>query len=198
MAETNHRTCTVYGLSSSLGGGIRYVGQTTATVSNRVRKHVARALRKTSKTTHREAWVRKVIADGGSIRWIVLQAGATWNKDEIWWIRRLRRSGADLVNATRGGEGMLDAPAELRGRIADRVRELWADPGYRERMKAAHAGKGWSDARRAAYRQSGEADRRAASQRKAKEKLGAERRSQIASIAGKAGAVLRAGQRAAL
>lgn len=198
MAESNHRTCTVYGLSSSLGGGIRYVGQTTTNVSTRVRKHVARALQKTGKPTHREAWIKKVIADGGSIRWVVLQAEATWNKDEIRWIRRLRRSGAELVNATRGGEGMLDAPAELRSRIADRVRELWANPEYRDRMKAAHAGKGWSDARRTAYSQSGEADRRAASQREAKEKLGAERRSQIASIAGKAGAAFRAEQRAAL
>lgn len=31
--------------------------------------------------------------------------------------------------------------------------EKWADPEYRDRMKAAHAGRPWSEARRAAYEQ---------------------------------------------
>lgn len=195
MAGANDRTCTVYGLFSSGGGCVRYVGQTTGDVATRARKHIERAIRKCTKPTHREAWIRKVVADGFRVKWVVLQNGAAWNTDEIRWIRKLRREGVRLVNGTRGGEGMLDAPAALRQRIGDRLKELWADPEYRERMKAAHAGAGWSDARRAAYK-AGEAQRRSDSGKVARSKIPPERRSEIASIAARAGKALRASKRA--
>lgn len=194
MADANDRTCTVYGLYSSADERIRYVGQTTGDVATRVRKHVAKALRKTTKPTHREAWIRKVVASGAKVKWVVLQQTAIWNKDEILWIRKLRRRGADLVNATRGGEGMLDAPQELRDRIAERLRALWADPAYRQRMQEAHKGVAWSEARKLAQAAPEERSERA---RRGRMALSAERRSEIASLAAQAGKAKRAAKKAA-
>lgn len=149
MANANDRTCTVYALYASNDPSIRYVGQTTMGVHRRVGHHVARALRKTAKPTHREAWIRKVVRDGHTVEYKVLQECAAWNVDEIRWIKWYTDQGADLVNATAGGEGMIDAPKELRDRISKKVSALWADPAYRAHQ-SRNMRKPWSAERRAA------------------------------------------------
>ena len=150
MADRDFRTCCVYGLLSSGGGGIRYVGQTTVGVKRRVRDHVSKALRYPSSNNHRDNWIRKTIADGHSVIWVILEPKASWNTSEREWIARLLNQGVRLTNATNGGEGMLDAPVELRQRIAKRIKELWQDPSYAQRMRDSHKGNEWSDDRRMA------------------------------------------------
>lgn len=149
MANANDRTCTIYALYASNDPSVRYVGQTTMSVHRRVGHHVSRAISQSSKPTHREAWIRKVVRDGYTVEYKVLQEGAAWNVDEIRWIKWFTDQGADLVNATAGGEGMIDAPIELRARISDRVRALWADPAYRK-SQSRRMRKPWSADRRAA------------------------------------------------
>jgi len=142
------RECSVYGLYSSIDSEIRYVGQTILSVEARARQHIALALTK-KKHTHRDCWIRKTIKSGADVRWVVLQSNAEWNKDEIAWIEKLTKSGSLLVNATMGGEGMANAPKELRERISIKVKELWKDPEYRSKTIAAQTGNKWSEKRRA-------------------------------------------------
>lgn len=175
------RTCHVYGLYSSSGGGIRYVGQTTIGVARRVGHHVALALRETTKT-HRDFWIRKVIASGDNVKWVVLQECAVWNTDEIKWIKKLKNDGASLTNATRGGEGMLNAPQELRQRISNKIKALWEDQEYRDRMKRAHAGVEWSESRRLACEKTAP-EVRSTRAKAGREKLSQDQRSKISSDA---------------
>lgn len=148
-AKSILRECVVYGLYSSGGGGIRYVGQTTMNLGRRVKSHISRSLRKKT-NTHKDCWIRKTIELGFDIKCTVLKSCATWNKDEIYWIEKLTLDGARLVNSTKGGEGMLNAPQELRDRISESVKALWSNPAYRAKITLSGKGKKWSDAARAA------------------------------------------------
>lgn len=186
MAEPNDRTVVVYALYANSDRRIRYVGQTTMGVENRARKHVARALNGSKKPTHREAWIRKVVRDGDTIGCAVLQDNAVWNSDEISWIRKLTDSGADLVNATTGGEGCMDAPQELRSRIGISVAGLWEDPAYKLRQSEAHKGKPWSAERRAAC-EAVSAEVRSDRARRGRMKMSPGRRSELAAAAARAG-----------
>ena len=149
MADADSRTCTVYALSSSEDGEVRYVGQTKETVRRRLLQHISKAKR-SGGGTHREYWILSVLEKGFEIQCTVLQSNAIKNVDEMRWIAEMRSRGAKLVNATAGGEGLREPTADLRKRISGIVSALWENEEYRARMKAVHTGLPWSADRIAA------------------------------------------------
>ncbi len=181
MADANTRTCTVYGLCSNNDESIRYVGQTIVETSKRLREHLKRA-RLSKRPVHRDYWIRSVLNDGGSICIVVLQENAVWNESERLWIAKLKAGGANLTNATSGGEGMLDAPEELKARIRATVKKLWESDEYREKAAGSRKGVPWSDAQHAA-RNAVSSEVRSERSRRARMSVPKERRSEISSYA---------------
>lgn len=183
MAAANIRTCTVYGLCSDSDSSIRYVGQTVVETSSRLRQHIKRS-RISKRPVHRDYWIRSVLNCGGSICLVVLQENAVWNDSERLWIEKLKAEGASLTNATAGGEGMLDAPEELKARIRATVKKLWENDEYRQKAAGSRKGVPWSEAQRnARYAVSSEV--RSERGRKSRSHLSKERLSEIGSFAAK-------------
>lgn len=96
------KTCTIYGLREAGKKAVRYIGQTTYPLENRLKRHWAECGR-TNKTA-RANWMRSVRDSGGDIEIIPLEENAEWNAAEIRWIAEYRKTGR-LLNHTEGGQG---------------------------------------------------------------------------------------------
>lgn len=96
-------TVTVYSLSSSEDGVIRYIGQTTGRLDRRLIHHRYDA-KKLSKI-HKSNWIRSVVNSGHDVVIAPVEENAEFAKAEIRWIAHYRSLGFDLVNTTDGGEG---------------------------------------------------------------------------------------------
>lgn len=97
------KTCTVYGLREVGTEDIRYVGQTSYALNNRLKRHWSEA--NNGNKTARSNWMRSVRDRGGEIESIPIEENAEWNKAEIRWIAEYRENGARLLNHTDGGQG---------------------------------------------------------------------------------------------
>lgn len=97
--------CKVYALFSTENGEIRYIGQTTKTLAQRLKRHVEAALE--GGTWPLCKWIRKTLDQGHAVEAVVLIPQAVWNETEIKLIVGYRANGARLLNATDGGRGVL-------------------------------------------------------------------------------------------
>lgn len=97
--------CKIYGLIDPWSEQIRYVGQTTKKLKDRLKEHIRK--HNNYKNLHFKYWISKIIKSGFMPKTIILQQNAIWNKDEVSWIEKLRKDGVKLLNATNGGDGML-------------------------------------------------------------------------------------------
>lgn len=94
--------CTIYTLSSSRDGEIRYIGQTTQLLKRRLCQHLNYAKRKTT-AVHK--WISREQSEGFVILISALLENARFNLDEVELIARLKSQGVRLLNHTDGGEG---------------------------------------------------------------------------------------------
>ena len=93
----------IYVLSDPRAAGVpRYIGVTFRGVARRVVEHVCRA--RTGGRTHRDCWLRSLLAAGVEPAVDVVQSGRGegWQEAERSWIAKHRQA---LVNSTDGGEG---------------------------------------------------------------------------------------------
>lgn len=109
-------TVTVYSLSSSKDGVIRYIGQTTGRLDKRLIHHHYDSKRLS--TIHKSNWIRSVVDSCYEVVISPIETNAEWGAAEIKWIKFYRDKGVDLVNTTDGGEGVIgyvrDAAWRLR------------------------------------------------------------------------------------
>lgn len=112
---------TVYGIAGE-DGRIRYVGQTTGDLKNRLCAHLSAAYRR--QKTPLARWLRKLIVTGGTPAIFVIERDATLHLAEQRLIAWYRRHGARLLNVTDGGEGTLGCrfPGRKRPDLAARNR----------------------------------------------------------------------------
>lgn len=135
---------TVYGLASSEDGKIRYVGQTTNSLSTRLRAH------KTERpNTYKARWIRSVHRNGFSVVCFVIDRDAEWNETEIRLIAWYRKNGARLTNATSGGEGILNPSAEVRAKISAANPRTPLTPERKAKMIAGLRARKFSDEHKA-------------------------------------------------
>lgn len=123
MTMVNQNPCvTVYGLSTSADGRIRYVGQTIHPLHVRLRQHLNWARK--GKKSALFVWIRKHEANGESVNIFALEEHAVLHEAEIRLIAFYKRMGAALVNSTKGGEGIvgLVRTKEHTQKIADAQR----------------------------------------------------------------------------
>lgn len=95
------RTWEIYSLEDPRTGEIRYVG-VTFRVKARLREHMSRAVR--GGRTHRDCWLRSLIAAGLRPTCAILEQGCDdrWPERERFWIAAHKLM---LTNHTDGGEG---------------------------------------------------------------------------------------------
>lgn len=99
MGKTN--TCTVYALSSSEDGRVRYVGQTQMGIKQRLSQHLSEAKRSDYKVSR---WIRKTVENGFQVQITPLEERAILHEAEVRWIALYRRSHSDLTNTSMGGD----------------------------------------------------------------------------------------------
>lgn len=129
----------VYGLH--LGdGAFRYVGYTSKGVETRLRGH--RLASRSTATQPVNRWMRKVGPDRVVARTL---CGALTADDvrlaEIWWIAELRSLGYDLLNCTRGGDGVVDPDEATRERMGRGMRGKPLHPNVRAALLEANIGR---------------------------------------------------------
>jgi hypothetical protein len=119
---TTKPNVTIYSLSSSEDGVIRYIGQTTGRLDQRLIHHHYDA--KKLFAIHKSNWIRSVINKGFEVVIAVIELDAPWAEAEIKWIKHYRDIGHDLVNTTDGGEGVIGyvRDAEWRARCSARAK----------------------------------------------------------------------------
>lgn len=85
----------------------RYVGKTVRYLHERHKQHITAAKRENPKLpVHR--WMKKKIATGAALAIKLLEyaRAGDWIARESFWISKFREEGHELLNLTRGGEGL--------------------------------------------------------------------------------------------
>lgn len=139
MADKKYRTCTIYGLSASDDlGRIRYIGQTTARLSARLKNHLYDACTHV-RVSPVNVWIREVVARGASIGAATLESDADLDIAETWWIDRFKDSGV-LLNEKGGGlRGKNSDATKMRMRAAQAIRVKRPEEIERRRQSALAA-----------------------------------------------------------
>lgn len=102
------RETLIYALCEPGGVNPHYVGKTQRRTGKRHNEHISDALKKARLPVHR--WVRSLYQRGlwSCLKYLeIVPAGEDWASRERYWIKRLRDEGAQLLNLTEGGEGLL-------------------------------------------------------------------------------------------
>jgi hypothetical protein len=161
-------TTQIYGLIDPRNQQLRYVGKTSCSLSSRLRQHINDAAR-AKVNLKRFAWLNELRMAGLEPEIFELETvlGAGWQDSERYWIAYFRFIGANLCNATIGGDGLdgfvhshesrrkqsasMLAWFASPGAIEKQSRALkkaYSDPAVRERLRQAMA-KSWTPERRA-------------------------------------------------
>jgi group I intron endonuclease len=114
---------TIYGLSSSRDGQIRYIGKTSETIQQRLVRHLSN--HQLNEGYYKCRWLKKELRDGHqiSIEEIDLVTEDDWQFWEKYWIRQFRAWGFSLTNTSDGGEGVTGHDVVER-RIKTRMRRV--------------------------------------------------------------------------
>lgn len=130
------RAC-IYALCEPDTGEVRYIGK-AINPQLRLQRHLApHAL---ARRSHKNSWLKNLLARGQSPMLCILQEAPLEEAYELekWWIAVYRPNGR-LTNATDGGEGVTNPPAEVRARIGWRKITAEAAREIRERVAAGES-----------------------------------------------------------
>lgn len=111
---------------------VRYVGKTTHTLKRRLQDHYRKATELTD-TSHRCNWLRAVRCQGRRAVITLLEEVSLAEIDdaERRWIAYYRQNGADLINATDGGDGGKKMAPHVLERMREAARVQWSNPKTR-------------------------------------------------------------------
>ena len=129
----------IYALLDPRTRACRYVGKSKhATV--RGYQHLCAS--QLAPATHRNRWIKSLLSIGLKPEVVVLEetSSAEWQEDEMFWIAYLKGLGADLTNATAGGDGLHEPSPETREKIgaAGRGKRKTFTPEHRAKIAAAN------------------------------------------------------------
>lgn len=132
------RSWHVYTLSDPRTQEVRYVG-ITFRGKQRYNEHLSRAL--TGGRTHRDCWIRSLVAVGVRPVYQVVETGLDigWQDAERTWIATYRAT-RSLVNHTDGGEGTpgLAPSLELRRKLSETRKGVPYPPGRKSATLGRH------------------------------------------------------------
>jgi len=142
--------CLIY-LARNTVNGKGYVGRTTRTLKERMKRHLEDAKRECVCAFHRA--IQKYGLD--AFEWLIFYQDDDNDRDWMdWWERRfIRKLGTRLdgYNMTDGGDGFSFGHSgfwtgkrrseETKKKISERVREIFQRPEIRKRLSESHIGK---------------------------------------------------------
>jgi len=85
---------------------VRYVGQTTKKLQQRLSAHINKARNTPNKTTHKNTWIKSLIKENLKpiIQLIDIVSDDEWKEKEKYYIKKYRESGDELLNLSEGGD----------------------------------------------------------------------------------------------
>jgi len=137
----------IYTLAEPESNTVRYVGKTSTSLIKRLQSHKSEAFRKTEggkwySTYHRAAWLRAIYSRGLIPVIQSVESGTgDWQAAERHWIAHFKGVGADLVNGTDGGEGLVGVVTtqQTRRLRSESSKAHWAALSPEERkQQSAH------------------------------------------------------------
>lgn len=124
----------IYALVDPRTDAVRYIGK-AANLRVRLSAHL-----RDRASTRKARWLRTLIREGLRPTLITLEQGAgDWRPAEQRWIAKFKADGANLTNATLGGEGLLGATTETRRKIGEAQRLRWSGPGRARALELARS-----------------------------------------------------------
>lgn len=113
----------IYTLSDPISGYVKYVGQTSKTLNERIKAHLKDA--KYKKKNKRTTWINSLIKNSLEpvIELIDEADESEWEFWEMYWIEQFKAWGFELKNGTIGGDGIKgyvftkEDKDKMRGRI---------------------------------------------------------------------------------
>jgi len=113
----------IYALSDPDSGEVKYIGQTSKTLNERMRIHLKDA--RSKKNNKRTAWIKSIVKRGKipSIEIIDEVSEDSWQFWEMYWIEQFKVWGFNLKNGTAGGDGIKgyiyteEDKKKMRGRV---------------------------------------------------------------------------------
>lgn len=87
---------------------IRYIGKTKKKVEDRLKQHIYLSKKKIKRPLN--LWIKKLIDEGNnpSIKILEETNDKEWAEREMFWIKKMKDNGDDLLNLTDGGESNLN------------------------------------------------------------------------------------------
>ena len=116
---------------------MRYVGVTKQNVQERIRGHL-----KDARWQDRypiQSWLRELLSLDLRPSFTILEV-TTDRMREIYWIAECRRSGAELLNSTGGGQGIPNPSMETRMKISLRFKGKKLSEEHRQKLRDSHLG----------------------------------------------------------
>lgn len=133
----------IYGLCDPQTSALRYVGA-AVNPKERFRLHLVKKER-----THKSTWIQSLQRKGLKPELFIIEevSNDIWKREERFWIAYFKSIGADLTNATDGGDGVLGLRFSPESRLKVSKNNLGrkASPETRRKLSEAHRGeRHWS------------------------------------------------------
>jgi hypothetical protein len=131
-------TSTVYLLRDPRDDTPRYVGITKHSLKKRLSRHISVENRETD---HRSNWIRQLISLGLSpvIELLEVVEDSQRIDSEQAWILGFRQIGANLVNSTDGGEGIINPSQETRIKLRNKRLGRHCSEGTKMKLRLARS-----------------------------------------------------------
>lgn len=96
----------IYKLTDPKTNEIRYIGQTTKKLSQRLSSHINKSKNSPNKTTHKNTWIKSLINEGLKpiIDLIEVVPDNMWKEKEKYYIKKYKELGENLLNLSEGGD----------------------------------------------------------------------------------------------
>jgi len=108
----------IYGLYDPRADVLRYVGKTIQSLERRLACHISEALHRDT-DNHRLHWIGEVCRAGYRPGIFLIEETDDWEAAERKWIAYFRSLGANLVNATDGGEDSKSMSVASRAKMSE-------------------------------------------------------------------------------
>jgi hypothetical protein len=117
----------------------RYIGKTTHHFEKRLREHLSAAVKQSAKNSHKNNWIKKVLAEYSDIVPVVLEICSDSEVDnrERFQIQRFRSLGFNLTNVADGGDGGRTITDANREAFSNKLRASFAGLRKSAEHKAA-------------------------------------------------------------
>lgn len=139
MADVSIRQTIIYGLVDPRNQQIRYVGKTSGRLHSRRLAHIS-DVRRGRTYIPRHRWLAELLSSGLEPEIFEIEVVIdNWQEAEQFWISYYRFIGADLLNATDGGDGLVSYrhKDETRKKQSESAKARYQRAGEREKTGAA-------------------------------------------------------------